>query len=70
MTIARVSCDAVTVHCGLGMAELDSGLLLSSVKEFAYRPTLLLLSGRMFCLAAERVAISLWSGRLSAWRDV
>ena len=53
MTIARVSCDAVTVHCGLGMAELDSGLLLSSFREFAYRPALLLLSGRMFCLAAD-----------------
>ncbi|KZR72361.1 hypothetical protein PMIT1313_00101 [Prochlorococcus marinus str. MIT 1313] len=70
MTIARVSCDAVTVHCGLGMAAPDSGLFLSSFKEFAYRPALLLLSGRMFCLAAKRVAKSLWSGRLSAWRDV
>ena len=32
MTIARVSCDAVTVDCGLGMAELDSGLFLSSLR--------------------------------------
>ena len=70
MTIARVSCDAVTVRCGLGMAELDSGLLLSSFREFAYRSALLLLSDRMFCLAADCVAISLSSGRLSAWRDV
>ena len=53
MTIVRVSCDAVTVHCGLDMALVDLGLLLSSFKEFAYRPALLLLSGRMFCLAAD-----------------
>ena len=38
MTIARVSCDAVTVHCCLGMAEFDSGLLLSSLREFHTGP--------------------------------
>ncbi len=60
MTIARVSCDAVTVHFALAWLSLTVVLLLSSFKEFAYRPALLLLSGRMFGLAAERVAISLW----------
>ena len=31
MTIVLVSCDAVTVRCGLGMAELDSGFVVELI---------------------------------------
>ena len=70
MTIARLSCDAVTVDCGLGMAELDCGLLLSSLRiRIEGKPCWCSQFEGFAELHAESQDLSCADG-LSTWRDL